>query len=187
MARPREYNRDEVIDAATQLFWKKGYHGTSLSELVAVTRLNKQSMYKEFGSKAGLFDACLENFRNIMGTRVIGTLTREPLSTENIRNLFQLQSKFIDSADFKGCMFINSANEREFLHPGTLKKVDSFFERLHTLFYDCLRSRFDEAGSNLRAAYLVDLFVGAMTVGKVKFDPEQHQQLLQMALQVLDK
>ncbi len=187
MARPREYNRDEVIDAATQIFWKKGYHGTSLNELVTATKLNKQSMYKEFGSKAGLFDACLENFRKMMGQRVIGTLTRQPLNVDNIRSLFQLQSEFIASPDFKGCMFINSANEREFLHPGTLKKVDSFFERLHKLFCDCLRTRFTETDSDIRAAYLVDFFVGAMTVGKVKFDPEQHRQLLQMALKILDK
>ena len=185
MARPKEYDRQAVIDAATELFWKKGFHGTSLNELVTATRLNKQSMYQEFGSKAGLFDVCLDNFRSIMGKRIIRTLTREPVCIDNIRALFHLQAEFIASPDFKGCLFINSVNEREHLRENTLKLVDSFFGRLEKLFYDCLRCSFNESVAVVRAQYLVNLFVGIMTVGKVKFDPVEHELMLKVALAVL--
>ncbi len=49
MGRPKEYVRDEVLDAATHVFWEKGYEGTSVSDLVEGTGLHRRSMYEEFG------------------------------------------------------------------------------------------------------------------------------------------
>ena len=186
MARPKEYDRQKVIAVATELFWKKGFHGTSLNELVTATRLNKQSMYHEFGNKTGLFEVCLDNFRSIMGTRIIDTLTREPVNPENIRDLFGLQAEFIASPDFKGCLFINSVNEREHLQKKTLSLVDSFFDRLETLFYNCLCGSFSKSEARVRSQYLVNLFVGIMTVGKVKFDHREHKKMLALALSILE-
>ena len=60
MARPRGFERNEVIDKAMELFWRQGYEGAHLAALVDHTGLNRFSLYKEFGGKAGLYEAALE-------------------------------------------------------------------------------------------------------------------------------
>ena len=62
MNRPREYKKEDVLEAATGLFWAKGFEATSISELVELTGLNKHSMYREFGDKEGLFLASLDHY-----------------------------------------------------------------------------------------------------------------------------
>ncbi len=50
MARPREFNAEDVLEKAMQLFWAKGYEATSLSELTAAMGLSKSSLFDTFGS-----------------------------------------------------------------------------------------------------------------------------------------
>ena len=59
MGRPRKFDETEVVSLARELFASKGYHGTSLDELVDSTGLLRGSIYKAFGSKRNLFEAAL--------------------------------------------------------------------------------------------------------------------------------
>ncbi|MBT1265479.1 TetR/AcrR family transcriptional regulator [Pseudomonas sp. NPDC087814] len=62
MARPRKFNEDAVLDKATDIFWSKGYDGTSVAELTKAMGISAPSLYFAFGSKRGLFDAVLERY-----------------------------------------------------------------------------------------------------------------------------
>lgn len=55
MKRARPYNRDVALDAAITLFWRKGWHGTSLKDLEAVLSMKPGSIYAAFKSKEALF------------------------------------------------------------------------------------------------------------------------------------
>jgi len=44
MARKKEYDKEKVLDLATQLFWEKGFKATSIGDIVKATGLNKYSM-----------------------------------------------------------------------------------------------------------------------------------------------
>lgn len=61
MARPREFDLEVVLTKARILFAKKGYHGTSIDDLVKVTGLQRGSIYKAFGSKRNLFETILKD------------------------------------------------------------------------------------------------------------------------------
>ncbi|ADT89109.1 MULTISPECIES: TetR/AcrR family transcriptional regulator [Vibrio] len=66
--RPREFNRDEAVKKAMDLFWKKGFEGTSLSELrTALGHLSAASFYAAFGSKRALYQECLELYTQTCG------------------------------------------------------------------------------------------------------------------------
>ncbi|MEN0000916.1 MAG: TetR/AcrR family transcriptional regulator [Pseudomonadota bacterium] len=62
MARKAKHDSDDTLQKATNLFWKQGYHATSLKDLEQTLDLGPGSIYAQFGSKAGVFEAALKNY-----------------------------------------------------------------------------------------------------------------------------
>lgn len=62
LGRPRAFNTDKALGAAMQVFWRKGYEGTSLSDLTAAMGVNRPSLYAAFGDKEALFREVLNRY-----------------------------------------------------------------------------------------------------------------------------
>src|ERR687891_349404 len=66
MARPREFDIDEALEAAMGAFWVRGYEATSLADLMQAMGLQKGSIYKAFGDKHALFLCALQRYLDQM-------------------------------------------------------------------------------------------------------------------------
>ena len=62
MGRPRSFDIDRALDRALQVFWRKGYEGTSLSDLTKAVGVNRPSLYAAFGDKKALFRKALDRY-----------------------------------------------------------------------------------------------------------------------------
>jgi AcrR family transcriptional regulator len=60
--RPREFDADQALDAAVEVFWRQGYEGASLNDLTAAMGLSRPSLYAAFGNKEDLFAKALERY-----------------------------------------------------------------------------------------------------------------------------
>lgn len=60
--RPREFDPDEALDRALEIFWRKGYEGASISELTEAMGINRPSLYAAFGNKEELFRKALDRY-----------------------------------------------------------------------------------------------------------------------------
>jgi len=60
--RKLEFDKQQALDAAMQIFWEKGYAGASLSDLTQGMGINKPSMYATFGNKEALFMQAIEHY-----------------------------------------------------------------------------------------------------------------------------
>ena len=61
--RPRAYDPETAVARAAATFWKAGYAGTSLDDLVAATGMNRPSLYAAFGDKRDLYLKTLDYYR----------------------------------------------------------------------------------------------------------------------------
>ncbi len=62
MARPREFNEDDVLDTMLELFWTRGFDATSIQDLVDATGLGRASLYGAFGDKAQVYQRALKHY-----------------------------------------------------------------------------------------------------------------------------
>src|SRR5210317_1187307 len=85
VGRPRGFDEAKVLDAAMEVFWRKGYESTSLADLLEATGLHKGSLYQAFGDKHTLFISALRRYLEGMRSRknVLLRETESPL--EGIR------------------------------------------------------------------------------------------------------
>ncbi|MBW4706345.1 TetR/AcrR family transcriptional regulator [Roseobacter sp. YSTF-M11] len=65
--RPASIDKTEILEAATQAFWRLGYDGASLGELTKATGVSRPTLYAAFGDKDALFDAALDHYAKTTG------------------------------------------------------------------------------------------------------------------------
>jgi AcrR family transcriptional regulator len=62
LGRPRSFDIERALDRALQVFWHKGYEGTTLSDLTGAMGINRPSLYAAFGNKETLFRKALDRY-----------------------------------------------------------------------------------------------------------------------------
>ena len=64
MARPKQFDREQVLETAKALFWRQGYAATSTEDLRRAMGLGRQSFYDSFGGKRELFVEVLRRYND---------------------------------------------------------------------------------------------------------------------------
>ena len=60
--RTRQFDVDEALDRALEVFWARGYEGATLPELTRAMGINRPSLYAAFGNKEELFRKALDRY-----------------------------------------------------------------------------------------------------------------------------
>jgi TetR/AcrR family transcriptional repressor of nem operon len=193
MARHKEYVKEEVLEAATQVFWENGYEGTSVNELVEATGLHRRSMYEEFEDKDGLFLECLDHFVHET-TKDVGVLLKQkPLGFQNIESFFSNRVDYVASRQFKGCLLVKSAVEKELLKTDAQKKVQYFLALTEKAFYECLQAAQERAeihkdsDCKILAKYLMCFLEGLMVMGQTTSSKQELRRVVETVLSTVKR
>lgn len=137
MARPITYDRQAVLDKATDLFWQQGYEATSLADVLRVTGFNRHSLYKEFNGKEGLYLEALRNYDQTFTSCIGGPLRSSDGGLDAIRNMFDVRMP----ADVtgKGCLMTSTLNEREYIPERACDYADGFTDRLEDALHHAIQ------------------------------------------------
>ena len=112
MAREKEFNQDEVLHKAMEVFWRRGYEAASIQDLVQHMGINRQSMYDTFGDKHALFLQALDRYREIQSRRVFEILDRPGSVKRNVRLLFEeAVERALSDEGRRGCFVGNATSE----------------------------------------------------------------------------
>ena len=87
--RPRNFNIDIALEQALLLFWRKGYLGTSLTDLTEAMGINRPSLYAAFGNKETLFRKALDRYRDRQ-TAFLRDALEEPTARSAIERMMQV-------------------------------------------------------------------------------------------------
>ncbi|MEP3208208.1 MAG: TetR/AcrR family transcriptional regulator [Maribacter sp.] len=112
MPRIEEFDRENVLLKAMHVFWEKGYNGTSIQDLVAVTGLNRSSIYNSFGSKLELYQETLKRYHKSGNAQFQKALMKARNPLEAIRLIFEgFLPEIMNDNEDKGCFAMNCKAE----------------------------------------------------------------------------
>jgi TetR/AcrR family transcriptional repressor of nem operon len=111
MGRTKQFDHHAALDQAMELFWQRGYHATSIQDLVDQLGVNRQSLYDTFGGKDELFRAALERYRELQGAPMRRCLERQAPVSEVLREFFGHAVGYLMKNEGKGCLLVNTATE----------------------------------------------------------------------------
>lgn len=162
MGRKKTYDREELVSRALELFRDHGFAGTSTQMLVEVLAVNRYSLYAEFGSKQGLFDAVLSRYEREAMRRNFGVLEEPGAGLPAIRAVLErFEAAGASPGMGRGCLLCNTAVELGPGDPGGRGFVKRYFARTSAAFRHALHTA--REGGELPAALDVDAEAAQLT------------------------
>lgn len=110
MARTVEFNETETIEKAMNVFWEKGYHGTSMQDLVDAMQINRSSLYNTIGDKHCLFLKCITSYADAVMQETREKAAKEPSALKAITDIIRDKAAWCVSCD-KGCLGVKTIFE----------------------------------------------------------------------------
>jgi len=140
MSRPREFEVDQALRDAAEVFRVKGYHAASLEDLIEGTGLAKGSLYKAFHDKKSLFIGALDLYSQEARALFAESLEAPGSPREAIR---QALLGYVDRAGTalgcSGCLLTNTAVELGSQEPEIAQHVRAGFEKRTDLLEKAVR------------------------------------------------
>ncbi|PQO23928.1 TetR/AcrR family transcriptional regulator [Rhodobacteraceae bacterium WD3A24] len=135
----KQYDSDTVIERAMRHFWAHGYEGSSISDLVAATGLNRGSLYAGFGDKRGLFMESLRRYDRRERAGFLARLAAEDPPREAILAAFAAAATGRSGVP-RGCLLVNTALERAPHDPELERFVNESFDGVRAFFRERLEA-----------------------------------------------
>lgn len=193
MPRPKEFEREVVLEKAMELFWQKGYEATSVQDLVQHMGINRGSLYDTFKDKHNLFLAAVSHYHETVVKDAIARLEAPSASRSAIVDYFNRMVDCLtgDEAQ-RGCLMTNTIVELAVQHPDIAAQLQMSLQRIERAFKAAL-TRAQLAGELAAdkdvadlARYLVCCVQGLRVMCKTNVSREQFQATVDLMLSVLD-
>lgn len=190
MARPKEFEINEVLDRALLLFWEQGYEKTSMQELVDTMGIHRKSIYDTFGDKHALFIQALQLYIK----RQSEHLKKPALAEQSVKEIIRqaLDVKKSNDETPIGCFMVNTGVELGTLDPLSASlvqdgygKIEEFFR--HLIEYGQERGELNATlDATMLSHYLMNAWLGIRTMAKTNYDSQQVANTIAITLSVLD-
>jgi len=193
MPKVKLFDEKLILEKAMELFWKKGFHATSIRDLVNYLGISRSSIYDTYGGKNELFHKAFQLYRTTNITGFSNFLNQQKNVKEGLRNLFEMAiEQSISDMDKKGCFVVNTTTE---LVPGDIEIQKILKENENTfvnIFYEFLlkgeQSGEIPKGKNLKsiANLYYTLYNGIKVVSKVQPNSKELLSSVDTILTLLD-
>jgi len=156
VGRPKQFNRESVLEKALPVFWRCGFAEASLHELELATGVNKSGLYSEFKDKEDLFVQSLRYYVDNLELRRL--LASEPLGWDNIDRF--LKVRFRNGEGLKGCFAVNSMRESAILPQEAIDIITQSRRKLLEVITKNIEAEQPEADAQILAQVVLTFFTG---------------------------
>jgi TetR/AcrR family transcriptional repressor of nem operon len=112
MARTKDFDENEVLTKAIQLFWYKGYNGTSMQDLVDGLGISRSSLYDTYKDKHTLFLRALESYQNTGARKIQEIINNSGSAKETVKKLLEFAiNELLGDKQHRGCFMVNAEVE----------------------------------------------------------------------------
>lgn len=144
MGRPKGYDREQVLEAAMELFWRQGFEATSTQQFVDHLAINRNSMYSEFGTKKQFFHAVLAHYERTHFAPKFDPLMTSTAGLDEINALFDFYGAVRrGKMSGLGCLLCNTAVALAPLDEESREVSSRFIKRATTAFRHALKNARD--------------------------------------------
>jgi TetR/AcrR family transcriptional repressor of nem operon len=194
MPKTKQFDEIEVLKKAKEVFWLKGYNGTSMDDLVQATGLSRSSIYDTFGDKHGLFLKSLNQYCCSQQ----GSLEQQCSKTESpkkrIRSIFDSTIKdiLIDKSR-KGCLLINVSMELSAVDKDVAAVSLANMEGMEQIFSTLVKEGQTKGEISKKftpkalARHLFSSLMGLRVSGVYRPDVDSLRETAKLALSILDE
>ncbi|WP_018546571.1 TetR/AcrR family transcriptional regulator [Streptomyces sp. LaPpAH-108] len=194
MARTKEFDPDAALQSALELFWRRGYEATSLTDLVEHLGIGRASIYATFGSKHELYLKALDRYTETHDPVLLTELSQPGPALPAVRAVVRRFAAEATAAEgrLSGCFITNTATELAPHDPAAARRVEISWEHVETLLHSALvRAQAqgelpEDRDPRTLARMLLVLLQGVRVVGKASNDPARVRDAAEQALALLD-
>jgi TetR/AcrR family transcriptional repressor of nem operon len=112
MARQKEFDSEEALQKAMEVFWSRGYEAASIQDLVEHMGINRQSLYDTFGDKHALYLKALDRYREVESRKLFELLERGGSVKRALKMLFVgVVEGSLCAGERRGCFMGNAMSE----------------------------------------------------------------------------
>lgn len=168
--RPREFDDTEMLRKIMGLFWKSGFDGVSLSQIMAETSLQKASLYAAFGDKRSMYLKALNQYHQDVVSAAAQALRDATIDPRTrIETFLTAPSAAVEAQDRTGCFLCNASADQADLDADTQAQVRRGFEQLANALSSALAELhpdLDEGDRTARAQMLLALYSGLRIIAR---------------------
>ncbi len=188
----KKFNESEVLDSAMLAFWRHGYEGTSMQDLVDATGINRGSIYAAFSSKRELFLRALRHYDRVYRERHLRRVSETHPPRDAIIEAFVSAARVPDDAGRPcGCLLVNSALELSPHDPEVNTLVQQSLravERFFLMHIEAARQAGEiaaEVDARATAQALLGLFLGLRVLARSDANPDTIESIVDQARTML--
>ena len=193
MARHKEFDRDEALHRAMEVFWSRGYEAASMADLVKHMGINRQSLYDTFGDKHSLYLQALDRYREVEGGKIFELLKSPGSVKRSLRRLFEsVVECSLGDGERRGCFVGNAMSEMAGRCRETAEKTcGNMAAAEEALYRALLRGKREgelKGGRDPRAVarFLYSSLQGLQLMSKATRDRKTLEDVVRVTLSVLD-
>ncbi len=173
VGRPRQFNRDEVLDKAIALFWQQGYEATGVAQLSETLGIGRQSLYCTFGDKRSLYIEAIKRYTDENIGAMRAQLGRPGRALDHLHEVLDGWVERTRGSDYCGCFLANSCSELGVRDPEIAELLGRKLSRMAAALQTAIERAQDEGDispdtdARALARTLVNTAQGLSTASKV--------------------